>query len=177
MRFAREMAFYSAYHQEKRNVYIHIFGVPLISFSFLVICSWLSVSIGGFDISLAMVLTIGVLLYYFSLDVPFSLVATIVFGGILFAADFVANNYPTWIGWSIFGAGQIIGWGSQIYGHMVFEKSRPAFLDNLFQALVSAPLFVIADVFFEFGIRKELQNQVKDQLKDRGLYKKEFDMA
>ena len=61
--------------------------------------------------------------------------------------------------------------GAQIYGHYVFEKSKPAFLDNLFQALVSAPLFVVADVFFELGLRKDLEEQVKNVLKERGVYK------
>lgn len=178
MRFAKEMAFYSAYHQEKRNILVHIIGVPIISFSLLVVASWVSLfEIGGQPITLAMALTLVVLLYYFSLDIPFALVASIVFIGLLVVAHWISLNTSTLIGWGIFAVGQVLGWGSQIYGHVFFEKGRPAFLDNLFQALVSAPLFVIADVFFELGIRKDLEDQVKQELKDRGLYKPEFDVA
>jgi uncharacterized membrane protein YGL010W len=178
MRFAKEMAFYSAYHQEKRNVMIHIFGVPLISFSFLVVASWVPIgTIGDFPVNLAMVLTVLTLGYYFTLDIPFSLVAVVVFGTLLTVANYIAYNFSTPVGWTIFGIGQVVGWASQIYGHVAFEKGRPAFLDNLFQALVSAPLFVIADVFFELGFRKNLEEDVKKVLKERGLYKPEFDRA
>ena len=38
-KFAQEMAFYSAYHQESTNVWIHVFGVPLITFTAFAGCS------------------------------------------------------------------------------------------------------------------------------------------
>ena len=171
MRFAKEMAFYSAYHQEHRNVMIHVVGVQMISFSLLVVLSWVKLfEVGGVTITLAMAFTAAVLLYYFTLDFIFALTATVLFGGLLAAAHYVSFMGAT-VGWSIFAAAQIIGWGSQFYGHFAFEKSRPALFDNLFQALISAPLFVVADVFFELGFRKHLEAQVKQILKDQGKYK------
>ncbi|NCN08635.1 MAG: DUF962 domain-containing protein [Leptospira sp.] len=172
MRFAREMAFYSAYHQEKRNVWIHVLGVPTISFSLLLVLSWVPLfSIEGFQVTLAMAAAVLVLGYYFTLDFIFSSVATILFGTILYFANSLSTTLDSTTVWSIFAGGQILGWGTQIYGHYVFEKSRPAFLDNLFQALVSAPLFVVADVFFELGLRKNLEEDIKAILKERGVYK------
>lgn len=172
MKFAKEMAFYSAYHQEKRNIWIHVIGVPLITFSLLLVMSWVELfSIQGFGVSLAMVFLTLVILYYIALDLSMGLIAGLVFGGLLYAAHIVSGNVDTTTGWMVFGGGQILGWGSQFYGHFVFEKSRPALFDNLFQALVSAPLFVVADVCFAFGFRKDLEEGVKTTLKERGQYK------
>jgi uncharacterized membrane protein YGL010W len=165
------MAFYSAYHQEHRNVMIHVVGVPMISFSLLVVLSWVNLfQIGGFSVTLAMVFAAAVVLYYYSLDVIFALAATILFGGLLVAAHYVSFLGAT-VGWTIFAVAQLSGWSSQFYGHFVFEKSRPALFDNLFQAVVSAPLFVIADVFFELGFRKHLEAQIKQVLKEQGKLK------
>ncbi len=171
-RFAQQMAFYSAYHQEHRNVMIHVVGVPMISFSLLVVLSWLSFSVPGipFDITAAMVFTAAVLLYYFTLDFVFALASTVVFGGLLAAAHYVSFFGAT-VGWSIFVIAQLTGWGTQFYGHFAFEKSRPALFDNLFQALVSAPMFVVADVFFMLGFRNHLEEEVKSILKEQGKYK------
>lgn len=173
MRFAKQMSFYSAYHQERRNILIHVIGVPLISFSLLVVLSlpWAHVAtVGGVPITIAMIFTAAVLLYYLTLDVIFALVSAVVLGGLLAAAHYISGMGAT-IAWSIFAAGQVIGWGSQFYGHFVFEKDRPALFDNLFQALISAPIFVVADVFFELGFRKDLEEQVKTLLAEQGKLK------
>ncbi len=167
-RFAEEMAFYSSYHQEKRNILIHVFGVPTISFSVLVPMSWLTLfEVGGFPITLAMVFTAGVLLYYFTLDVIFAIASTVLFGGLLAAAHWASGLGYTY-GLIIFFAGQLLGWGTQFYGHYVFEGRRPALFDNLKQAIFSAPIFVVADVFFEMGLRKNLEEEVKSILAERG---------
>ena len=141
--FAQEMAFYSAYHQERRNVLIHVVGVPTITFSLLTLMSlWnLYTFENGFALTFAMIFLAATLLYYFYLDLTFGLVSTIVYGGLAVGAHYVAlqGTTPALV---VFGAGQLLGWGTQIYGHAAFEGNRPAFLDNLFQALFSAPLFV-----------------------------------
>lgn len=177
MRFAKQMAFYSAYHQEKRNILIHVVGVPTITFSVLLVLSWIKIyEFQGIPITVAMVFTAAVLLYYFTLDFVFALTSTILFGGLLAAAHYLSLNVGTSTGWIIFATAQILGWGTQFYGHFVFEKDRPALFDNLFQALISAPLFVVADVFFELGFRTDLEDQVKQVLAEQGKLKT-FDTA
>jgi len=166
------MAFYSAYHQEKRNVWIHVLGVPTISFTlFLVLSRFHLFTIAGMDISATAIFVLGALAYYFSLDFLFALTASVIFGALFVLAEFLTRTMTPEMAWSIFGIGQVVGWGAQIYGHLIFEKSRPAFLDNLFQALVSAPLFVVADVYFELGFRNDLKEAVEKELKSRGLWK------
>lgn len=172
MRFAQEMAFYSAYHQEKRNIWIHVVGVPTITFSLLVPLSLIPLfQIQGFTITLAMAFTALVLLYYLTLDIPLGIVTSVVFLTILYFANLISQSLETKEIWIVFATGQILGWGAQVYGHVVFEKNRPALLDNLFQALVSAPLFVVADVCFALGFRKELEEGVKKVLRERGQWR------
>lgn len=172
MRFAQEMAFYSAYHQERRNILIHVFGVPMISFTLLLVMSWVPLfAVAGFTVTLAMVFAVAVLLYYATLDIPLALATALVFGLLLALAHALSLRVDSATGWLIFAVAQVLGWGAQFYGHFIFEKDRPALFDNLFQALVSAPLFVVADVFFELGLRKELEAQVKQVLKERGKLK------
>ncbi|TGN18007.1 DUF962 domain-containing protein [Leptospira idonii] len=172
MRFAKEMAFYSAYHQEKRNVWIHVIGVPTISFTlFLVLSRFQIFQVAGYQVTASAIFTVLVLGYYFTLDVLFALVSAVLFGSLFFAAEYLTSTLSSGMAWTLFGIGQLVGWGSQFYGHFVFEKSRPALFDNLFQALVSAPLFVVADVFFELGYRTELKDAVEQELKARGQWK------
>ncbi|WP_411822304.1 DUF962 domain-containing protein [Leptospira sp. 'Mane'] len=172
MRFAKEMAFYSAYHQEKRNVWIHVIGVPMITFTlFLVLSRYSLIELQGFDITAATVFVVAVLAYYFTLDFLFAFTATLLFGGLYLLAQYITVTLSSDLAWTIFGLGQLVGWGAQFYGHFIFEKSRPALFDNLFQAMVSAPLFVIADVYFELGYRLDLKNAIEKELKEKGKWK------
>ncbi len=172
--FAEEMSFYAAYHQERRNVAIHLIGVPLISYSVLIPMSWLkfsqfglNLSLGGMELTLAMVFTAAILLYYFFLDVVFALAATVLYVGMLALATYTASFGYT-VGLSVFAVAFFGGWIAQFYGHYAFEKVRPALFDNLFQALFSAPIFVVADVFFQLGFRREIEEDVRRRLSAAG---------
>ncbi len=172
MKFAKEMAFYSAYHQEKRNILIHILGVPTITFTlFLVLSRFELIQVGGFGITAASIFAFVVLLYYFTLDVIFAIGSVVVFGSLLALAQYLTASLDSTTAWSVFAAAQLVGWSAQFYGHFIFEKSRPALFDNLFQAVVSAPIFVVADVFFELGYRKDVQEAVRKELAAQGKLK------
>lgn len=58
----------------------------------------------------------------------------------------------------------VVAWAFQFIGHGVFEGRKPALLDNLFQSLVLAPLFVWLHVLFHLGYRKQLQRDVQKQV-------------
>ncbi len=45
-------------------------------------------------------------------------------------------------------------------GHGAFEKRAPALLDSLDQALLTAPLFVLMEVAFFLGYRKEFHAKI-----------------
>ena len=54
----------------------------------------------------------------------------------------------------------IVSWIAQFIGHGFFEKRSPAFVDNLFQAVFLAPLFVWLELLFALGYRSELKARV-----------------
>ena len=58
----------------------------------------------------------------------------------------------------------------QFIGHGVFERRKPALLDNIFQAFYAAPFFVLLEVLFELGmdpvLHKKLVNLIsKEKMK------------
>lgn len=166
--FAQEMSFYAAYHQEKRNVAIHVVGVPLISYSVLIPMSWVPLfAVSGFTVTLAMVFTAAILAYYYYLDIGFALGATVLYVGMLALAGYTAG-FGYGVGMTVFCIAFFGGWIAQFYGHYAFEKVRPALFDNLFQALFSAPIFVVADVYFKLGFRHNVEKEVKEHLNAAG---------
>ncbi|CAA2983319.1 uncharacterized endoplasmic reticulum membrane [Olea europaea subsp. europaea] len=48
-------------------------------------------------------------------------------------------------------ASQLFCWTGQFIGHGVFEKRAPALLDNLVQAFLMAPFFVLLEALSFFG--------------------------
>lgn len=67
---------------------------------------------------------------------------------------------------------EVLSWYMQIHpGHLIFEKRRPALVDSVVQAFVTAPLFVWLDVLFMLGYRPELKAAVKAQVSEANLRK------
>jgi uncharacterized membrane protein YGL010W len=60
--------------------------------------------------------------------------------------------------WSI--AIFVVSWIAQFVGHGKFEGRAPALLDNLFQAIFLAPLFVWLELLFMLGYRPNLKARV-----------------
>jgi len=58
----------------------------------------------------------------------------------------------------------IVCWLLQFIGHGKFEGRAPALLDNIFQAIFLAPLFVWLELLFMIGYRPELQKRVSKQV-------------
>ena len=55
-------------------------------------------------------------------------------------------------------------WILQFIGHGVFEGRAPALLDSLDQALLMAPLFVLLEVLFSMGYRREFHEKIMKQV-------------
>lgn len=58
---------------------------------------------------------------------------------------------------------QVVAWGVQFIGHGVFERKRPALLDNLLQVFI-APIFVMLEYLFLLGFCKDLQQEIKKKI-------------
>jgi uncharacterized membrane protein YGL010W len=152
------MAVYAAYHRNRWNTLTHFIGVPAIIFAILIPMSWVSF---GDGVTLAHLFLGTVLAYYFLLDVPLALATTLVTGALFYAAKLAAGT-GTASGWIWFGVFFVGGWIFQLVGH-VFEGRKPALSDNLFQIFI-APVFLVAEVFFALGLKRDVLEKVEARL-------------
>lgn len=158
-----QMAFYAAYHQDRRNKATHFVGVPVIIASLMIPLGWLRWELAGVSFSAALAVSVLLLAYYLVLDVRLGLAMCAAFALLLWATEPLAHApYETGLGW--FLALFVGGWIVQLLGH-VWEGRRPALVDNLFQILV-APIFLMAEVFFALGYKPELRRAVQERARD-----------
>lgn len=68
-------------------------------------------------------------------------------------------------GWQLALPVHVIAWTLQFIGHGVFERRKPALLDSLDQAIITAPMFVLLEALFPLGYRPELFKRVEKQAK------------
>ncbi|HYL88295.1 MAG TPA: Mpo1-like protein [Burkholderiales bacterium] len=156
-----QMASYAAYHQDARNKATHFVGVPVIALSLFIPLSWPRLEIGGVAITAAMLLMAVFVFYYLLLDVALGLGMLIVFGILLWAGEAIASLGRS-EGWIWFAVLFIGGWTLQFVGH-IFEGRRPALVDNLFQSIFIAPIFLCAEIFFALGYKPGLHSAVQSR--------------
>lgn len=159
-RLATVLAAYGAYHKDRRNVATHLVGIPMIVLAVVVLLSrplWL---VGGWPVTPAMVLSVAAGVFYLRLDLRFGLAMTMLLALCCWVGSAVAGMATGgWLGW---GVGLFVaGWAIQFVGHG-FEGRKPAFLDDL-KSLLIGPLFVVAEVAFMFGLRRDVQTQISGQ--------------
>jgi uncharacterized membrane protein YGL010W len=150
----QQMESYGAYHRDSRNKLTHFVGVPLVTFSLLLVLSWFRfVLTPELPITAATVFFAVVLIYYVRLDwsialfqAPFSL-------ALLVLADRAALLPPK-VSVAVFLAAFIGGWTIQLVGHAI-EGRRPALADNILQ-IFNAPLFLTVEVVSLLGYRRDL---------------------
>ncbi len=153
-----QMSFYLRYHRHPKNKLTHFFGVPLIMFSLFVLLGLVRLQLGDVSITAASALAIAVLAYYFRLDAVLAVAMTLFTAVLLLAANRVCTlGAPTAL--TVFAVTFIGGWLLQLVGH-VFEGRRPALVDNLFQVVI-APIFLMAEVFFAFGYKRDVAERVE----------------
>jgi uncharacterized membrane protein YGL010W len=152
------MAGYAAYHQDHRCQATHLFGVPMVFYSPLIPLGWVRWDLGAVEISLGMLILAAILIWYFTLDRGLATILTLISLPMVYLTD-LAAGLPLQQSLAIFLALKLGGWVIQLVGH-VFEGRRPALVDNLVQSLMG-PLFVLAEVLFYFGLRKDLKEAVE----------------
>lgn len=152
----QQMSVYAAYHRNPWNRATHFVGVPMIIVGLLMPMCW--VPLAG-DFTLAHLFLGVVLVWYFLLDVPLALAMTVATGLMLYFARLAAeqDTVTAWIWFGVLFGG---GWVIQLIGH-VFEGRKPALVDNFFQIFV-APIFLMAEVFFALGYKKEVSRKIEE---------------
>lgn len=144
-----QLAYYKAYHMDARNVRIHLYCIPLILATALVLVYPLGLTwpvIGVYS------------LYYVLLDTTAGAGASAVLVAIGLVAKSLHARYSSGAVLAVAAAVHIVSWGLQFFGHFHYEHRSPAVLDNPVQPLVLAPYLVLFELLFLFGLRKDLQH-------------------
>jgi uncharacterized membrane protein YGL010W len=154
-----QLSSYKSVHFNKNNIKTHFIGIPLIVWAITVL-----LSLTHFTITLAgdlLTFTPAIVLYTIALLYYFSLHAKLGFGMLLYiviniylASLISLMDYALWIAISTF----IAGWIIQFIGH-IYEKAKPAFFDDI-MGLIIGPLFLMAEVYFAFGLEKKLHDNI-----------------
>ena len=157
-----QLAQYGSYHRDARNILTHFFGVPMILLAVVILLSrpMLLSSGGDTGINPAMVVTGLAALYYLRLDLRYGSVLVLILAVMVVLGTWLAQ-WPTavWLGW---GVGLFVaGWIIQFVGHY-WEGRKPAFMDDIVGLLIG-PLFVLAEMGFALGWRKDVQQAVEQR--------------
>ncbi len=156
------MQLYHQFHQKKATLYTHFAGIPLVIFSIMIVLSWIHISVPNhFDITVMWLAVFILSVYYIILDwlLGLAMLAFFIILGIL--VHIITGSAPSVVGLNIFLFTFILGWVLQFIGHMM-EGRKPAFLKSAFQLFIG-PLFLMAEVFFMFGLKQGLHAKVTDE--------------
>ncbi len=150
---------YSAYHRDPRNALTHFFGVPLVVFSLFIPMGWFRFIHADLPLTGATLFYAATLLWYLSIDRVVGFWVAPLSGVLLYFADQV-SRLPLAESAAWFFASFVLGWAIQFLGHF-FEGRKPALFDNLGQVF-NAPIFLVVEIMFLLGLRKELKARVDE---------------
>ncbi|MDA8486627.1 DUF962 domain-containing protein [Pseudomonas resinovorans] len=151
---------YAEYHRDRRNIATHFVGIPLIVVAVAVLLSRPGTEAFGLWLSPAALVSLVSALYYFRLDLRYGLVMAVLLAVSLWiGAALALEGTAAWLG---AGLGLfVVGWIIQFVGHY-YEGRKPAFVDDL-TGLIIGPLFVVAELGFLLGLRKEVEHAVEER--------------
>ncbi|CAO3617199.1 unnamed protein product [Cunninghamella echinulata] len=170
----KQLVQYGSHHNNKTNVIIHMIFVPTIFWTALVLGAKTGalININNLPTSLRWLKTMGpnfgfftvtfYTMYYAILD-P---VASTLYAPFLYLMCYTATQFQrTNPNSTKLAIGlHITSWIFQFIGHGAAEKRSPKLVDNLIQALVSAPYFVFFEILFAVGYRPNLRKQVMEEV-------------
>jgi uncharacterized membrane protein YGL010W len=151
---------YAAYHRDRRNIATHFVGIPMIVLAVVVLLARPAFDLAGWPVSAATVATVVATLYYLRLDLRLGALM----GALLLACLWLAHALAALStgAWAVVGVGLfVVGWIIQFVGH-IFEGRKPAFVDDI-TGLIIGPLFVVTEVGFLLGLRRELEAQIEQR--------------
>ncbi|KAH8496643.1 hypothetical protein Peur_054752 [Populus x canadensis] len=183
----KHYAFYGAYHSNPINILIHmIFVWPIFFASSLILyftpplfnLPQVELSLFGSNdvvlfLNIGFFLVLIYALFYICMDPKAGSLAALFCGFCWVGSCFVASWLGFSLAWKVVLVAQIICWTGQFIGHGVFEKRAPALLDNLVQAFVMAPFFVLLEALqtsFGYepypGFHASVQAKIDAEIKD-----------
>ncbi|CAL9240648.1 unnamed protein product [Arabidopsis halleri] len=156
----KHFAFYGAYHSNLINIIIHtlfvwpnvfatllfLYSTPLIldhsQLGFLQSLTFDSV----LRLDIGFTLTVIYAIFYICLDKKSGVLAALLCFSCWIGSSFLAARLGHSLTLKFGVASQLLCWSGQFLGHGLFEKRAPALLDNLLQAFLMGPFFVLLEV-------------------------------
>ncbi|WBW73079.1 ER membrane fatty acid alpha-oxygenase Mpo1 [Schizosaccharomyces osmophilus] len=156
--------FYAAYHSNAVNIRIHQVCIPLLLCTALILFSNFDVRLlnSSFHVNLAVLIATIYQGFYLCIDfidgllyAPALYLYSILLPKLLFQrwSQSTVNSTAIFL--------HIISWVLQFIGHGVFEKKRPALLDNLVQSIFFAPLFAFLETSPLFGYQPAVTKNIR----------------
>lgn len=168
-----ELTFYKKYHSNKTNKAIHLVCIPMIFLTFLVMSCYAEVPVPFAPDWVAPYLNVGTAMatvyscYYCALDrtcgapsIPI-LLAFVIGAKHLILTRFAENTLEVV---KTMATIHLLSWVAQFIGHGAFEGNAPALFDSLFQSVVLAPFFVVMELGFDLGFRKDFERQLNNRV-------------
>lgn len=156
------LAEYAAYHRDRRNVATHLVGIPMIVIALQILLSRPQWLVADYPLSPAVIVAVLAGLFYLKLDFFLGLVMAVLLALTVWLGHSVAGLDTTlYLSWGI--GLFVVGWVFQFIGHY-FEGRKPAFVDDI-MGLAVGPLFVVAEVVFMLGMKKQLYHDIEARFK------------
>jgi uncharacterized membrane protein YGL010W len=153
--FSRQLAAYARYHRDNLNCVTHYLGIPMIIVAILVVLALRSVPVAGINISLGTILLIPAVMAWIALDLGIGSAMLVAIVPLAAAATWIARSSSVTcallIALGLFAG----GWILQFVGHGVFERRKPAFVDDISRLFIG-PMFIMAKILICLGLRKDL---------------------
>uniref|UniRef100_A0A2P2IPW6 Uncharacterized protein MANES_14G080300 n=1 Tax=Rhizophora mucronata TaxID=61149 RepID=A0A2P2IPW6_RHIMU len=176
-------AFYGAYHRNPVNILLHtlfvwpIFFTSLMLFYFTPsiydISQYGSLDRGGLALNFSFFFTLIYALFYVRFDKKAGTLAALLCFACWIGASFLSGWLGFSLAWKVVLAAQLFCWAGQFLGHGMFEKRAPALLDNLVQAFLMAPFFVLLEVLEKIcgyepypGFHERVQAKIQAEIKE-----------
>lgn len=153
--FRRQLAFYARYHQHPRNCATHYLGIPTLFVASILPLQACRITFGSFQIPLTLLLVAPVVAGWLLLDRAIGAVLLVAVCLLITIAELIVDCGGTNVTWATAISLLVAGWCLQLLGHSVFERRRPAFVDDLKQTLIG-PMFVAARLLVSLGFRRDL---------------------
>ncbi|GAB5358791.1 hypothetical protein AAMO2058_000489100 [Amorphochlora amoebiformis] len=163
--FKGQVRFYMSYHMDPINILIHIPFVPTIMWSAFGMLATTAPLVKGAPKWCDMSLPIAVIYaaYYAVMGKKLSPAFAITAVSLVLAM--FASVHIFHLPANVYGIIHIASWIMQFYGHAIHERRAPALLNNISQAFLMAPLFVLFEVAHGFGFFRKQMKEIKEGLK------------
>lgn len=145
------LADYGEHHQNHTNKGLHWLGIPIIVFSLIGMLYLIPLpcALSCSGVTVALIVAVLALLYYFALSRPLAVGMLIVLGAMYAAASAIVEvlgGRALIVMVALF----VVGWVIQFVGHKI-EGQKPSFFEDL-QFLLIGPVWLLADAYRRLGI-------------------------